>query len=86
MANQNIGKKARMKRNNQKKIDQMFGKLFVMNVIIIILIVCAVFMKSCEKNKIEGRAIYAVYESNHNENDNHNAVVLPANDLLKFYK
>lgn len=67
----------------------MFGNLFVTNLFVVVLIMCTVLINSCENNKIEGGNKLTVYESKYIEfneseaNDNHYAVVLPANDLPK---
>lgn len=85
MTNVKNGKKARMKKYNQKRIDQMFGNLFVTNAIIVAMIIGTVLVKSCENNQIEGGNISTVYESSSvfSVSDNHDTVILPANDFIK---
>lgn len=75
-------KRSRMIKYKQKKLNQMFAHLFVMNACIVLMILVSVTVRTSRNNQIEGEIITSVHESNNTiVFDNHDTVNPPANVL-----
>lgn len=75
-------KKKRIMKYRQKKLNQMFANLFVINLIIVFVILFSAMVRACQNNQIEGETKLTVYESNTViKFDDHNTVIPPANVL-----